>query len=55
MKSDLEYLTLAFDEWCKSAGQSKFMPLTAANCREVLVIAAKLRKADADKLEQAGA
>lgn len=52
MKSELEYLKLAFDQWCKTAGASKHMPITAMVCKEVLIIADSLRAADVAKLEQ---
>ena len=52
MKSELEYLKLALDEWCKTNGSAKHLPITSASAREVLVIADRLRAADAAKLEQ---
>jgi hypothetical protein len=55
MKSELEYLVLAFAEWIKANGASKHLPVTPYSVYEVLVTANKLRKADADKLEQATA
>jgi hypothetical protein len=50
MKSDLEYLSLALTEWIKANGLH--MVIVPANLREIIAIAAKLRKVDADKLEQ---
>ena len=50
MKSDLEYLSLALTEWIKVNGIN--MIVVPSNLRDILAIAAKLRKVDADKLEQ---
>ena len=53
MKSELEYLKLALDEWCKENGSSRHLPITPASAKQILVIADRLRKVDADKLEPA--
>jgi hypothetical protein len=51
LKPELEYLKLALDEWYKD-GHSRSMILLAINIQQILTIALKLRKADADKLDQ---
>ena len=49
MKSELEYLKLAFEEWCRK--YSRHLPLTPASIAAVLAIADTLRSADAAKLD----
>jgi hypothetical protein len=50
MKSDIEYLLLAYAEWRKM--NSSIVVFVPANLRDIFIIADKLRKADAEKLEQ---
>ena len=51
MKSDLEYLLLAYTEWRKSNGD--VCVVIPANLRDIITIAVKLRKVDADKMDAA--
>jgi hypothetical protein len=51
VKTELEYLKLAFEAWCRSHKWDKGLPITAATCAEVLALADELRAADKKALE----
>ena len=53
MKTELEYLRLAFDVWCIRNKWSKGLPITAEICTQVLAIADEQRTKDRAAIESA--